>query len=122
MGHQQEKNYSTGLRKSLNSSTTSKRSSTVLPPRPPLITPCGKLQKNFKKSLKLLHRFGRHKEHGQEEMLIKRRPSTITLPLYSNLTHLYPTLFLRTPSHHYWKPHSNSNPLSATLNGPRFKQ
>jgi hypothetical protein len=48
---QQAKNYSTGLRKSLNSSfmttkiTTSKRSSTVLPPRTPLITPCGKLQK-----------------------------------------------------------------------------
>jgi hypothetical protein len=43
-GHQQANNYSTGLRKSLNSSfmttkiTTSKRSSTVLPPRPPLIT------------------------------------------------------------------------------------
>jgi hypothetical protein len=50
-GHQQAKNYLTGLRKSLNSSfmttkiTTSKRSSTVLPPRPQLITPCEKLQK-----------------------------------------------------------------------------
>jgi hypothetical protein len=62
-GQQQAKNYSTGLRKSLNSSfmtikiTTSKRSSTVLPPRPPLITPCGKLQKDLKESLKLLQRF-----------------------------------------------------------------
>jgi hypothetical protein len=51
-GYQQAKNYSTGLRKSLNSSfmttkiTTSECSSTVLPPRPPLITPCGKLQKS----------------------------------------------------------------------------
>jgi hypothetical protein len=47
-------NYSAGLRKSLNSSfmtttiTTSKHSSTVLTPRPPLITPCGKLQKDLK--------------------------------------------------------------------------
>jgi hypothetical protein len=57
---------------------------------------------NLKKSLKLLHRFGRHKEHGEEPMLIKRRPSPITL-LYSNLTHLNRTPFLTTPPHHYWK-------------------
>jgi hypothetical protein len=97
------------------------RSSTVLLPRPTLITPCGKLQKNLK-SLKLLHRFGRHKEHEQESMLIKRRPSPITLPLYSSLTHLNLTPFLTTPSHHYWKPLPNSNPLSTASNGPRFKQ
>jgi hypothetical protein len=56
-------------------------------------------KKNVKKSLKLLHRFRRHKEHGQEPMLTKRRLSPITLPLYSNLTHLNPTPFLTT-SHH----------------------
>jgi hypothetical protein len=50
--------------------------------------PCGKLQKDLKQSLKLLHRFGRHKEHRQEPMLIKRSPSPITLILYS---------FLETP-------------------------
>jgi hypothetical protein len=50
-GHQQAKNYSTGKRKSLNSSymntkmPTSKHSYKVLPPQPPLTTPCGKLQK-----------------------------------------------------------------------------
>jgi hypothetical protein len=54
-------------------------------------------KKNLKKSLQLLHRFGRHKEHGQEPMLIKHRPSPFTLPLYSNLTHLNPTAFLTTP-------------------------
>jgi hypothetical protein len=53
-GHKQAKNYSTGLHKSLNSSfmttkiSTSKRSSTVLPPRPPLITPW-KTTKKLKK-------------------------------------------------------------------------
>jgi hypothetical protein len=53
-GHQHAKNYSTGLCKSLNSASmntkipTSKRSYTVLPPRPPPITPCGKLQKKLK--------------------------------------------------------------------------
>jgi hypothetical protein len=114
--HKLAKNYSTGLRKSLNSSfmttkiTTSKRSSTVLSPRPPLITPCGKLQKDLKPSLKLLHRFGRHKEHGQEPMLKKRRPSPITLPLHSNLTHLNLTPFPKTPSHHFLKPHFQLEP------------
>jgi hypothetical protein len=50
-GHQQAKNYSTGLRKSLNSSSmnikipTSNRSYKVLPP---LTIPCGKLQKKLK--------------------------------------------------------------------------
>jgi hypothetical protein len=48
-------------------------------------------------------------------MLIKRRPSPITLPLYSNLTHLNPTPFPTTPSHHYWKPLSTSNPLPPRL-------
>jgi hypothetical protein len=101
-GHLQTKNYTTGLHKSLNSSfmntknTTSKRSSTVLPPRIPLITLCGKIQKDLKQSLKLLHHFGLHKEHGQKRLLIKRRPSPFTLSLYSNLTHLNPTPFLKT--------------------------
>jgi hypothetical protein len=107
-GHQQAKNYSTRLRKSLNSSfmntkkPTSKRSYTFLPPQPPLTTPCGKLQKkkNLNQSCKLLHQFGRHKEHGHVAMLKKRKPSPITLPLYSDLTHRNPTPLSKTPSHH----------------------
>jgi hypothetical protein len=54
-------------------------------------------------------------------MLIKRRPSPITLPLYSNLIHLNPTPFPKTPSHHFLKPLSNSNPLFNASHDPRCK-
>jgi hypothetical protein len=127
-GHQQAKNYSTGQCKSLNSSymntkmPTSKHSYKVLPPQPPLTAPCGTLQKKLSRSRKLLHQFGRHKEHGHEAMLIKHKPSPITLPLYFNLTHRNSTPLPKPPSHHYWKPLSNSNPLSPASNVQRYKQ
>jgi hypothetical protein len=92
---------------SLTKIPTSKRSYTVLPPRPPPTTPCGKLQKNLNLSRKLLQLFGRHRIHRHEAMLKKRMPSPITLPLSSNLTHLIPPPLPKPPSHHSLKPFSN---------------
>jgi hypothetical protein len=58
-------------------------------------------KKNLNLSHKLLHHFGLHEEHGNEAMLKKRKPSPITLPLYSNLTHLNPTPLSKPPTYHY---------------------
>jgi hypothetical protein len=126
--HQQAKNYSTGQRKSLNSSymttkmSASKHSYKVLPPRPPLTTPCGKLQKKLELVTQTSTPIRTPQEHGHEAMLKKRKPSPITLPLYSNLTHRNPTPLPKPPSHHYWKPLSNSNSLSPASNDQRYKQ
>jgi hypothetical protein len=115
-GHQQAKHYSTGPRKSLNSSYMAtkipKHSYKVLPPRPPLTTPCGKLQKNVNQSRKLQHQFGRHKEHGHEAMLKK-------VSLRQSPCHCIPISPIETQLHSRSHPHiTTGNPFpSRTIRG-----